>query len=210
MYVPKDFAAEESAAIELLAAAGAADLVTATSSGVMATFLPLLHDPEGGGHGSLLGHVARANRQWREEVLGDALVIVRGPDAYISPSWYASKREHGRVVPTWNYLSAHIYGRMVVHDDPEWVGRLVRRLTELHEGTRARPWSVDDAPADFVAGQLRAIVGIEIVVDRIETKAKLSQNRPERDVQGVIEGLAQSGHEASAEAVRGALRQRTR
>lgn len=204
MYTPPQFAAEESVALELLAAAGAADLVTATPSGVMATFLPLLHDPAGGGRGSLLGHVARANRQWREPVTGEALVIVRGPDAYISPSWYPSKVEHGRVVPTWNYVSAHIYGRVVVHDDPEWVGALVRRLTDLHEGRRTRPWSVDDAPADFVAGQLRAIVGMEVVVSRIEAKAKLSQNRPEQDVEGVVAGLAEAGDSASAEAVRSA------
>ncbi len=122
MYVPAHFAADVGEVRELLIQQGAADLVTATTSGLTATLLPFLYEPTVGEHGSLLGHVARNNDQWRHEVLGDALVIVRGPDAYISPSWYASKAEHGRVVPTWNYVTAHIYGRLVVHDDPDWVG----------------------------------------------------------------------------------------
>ena len=93
------------------------------------------------------------------------MVILAGPDAYISPAWYATKREHGRVVPTWNYITAHAYGRLVIHDDPAWVEANVRRLTALHEGTRAEPWSVDDAPEAYIAGQLKAIVGVEIVIE---------------------------------------------
>ena len=103
---------------------------------------------------------------------------MRGPDAYISPGWYASKAEHGRVVPTWNYVTAHVYGRLVVHDDPAWTEDLVRRLTTKHEAYRDHPWSVDDAPRNFIEGQLRAIVGIELEITRVEAKAKLSQNRP--------------------------------
>jgi transcriptional regulator len=134
-------------------------------------------------------------------VIGDALVIMRGPDAYVSPAWYASKREHGRVVPTWNYLTAHVYGTMTVHDDPAWVEDVVRRLSDLHEAGRPEPWSVDDAPAKYVSGQLRAIVGVEVAIRRIEAKFKLSQNRPEADIDGVIDGLHAAGDHRTAEAV---------
>jgi transcriptional regulator len=159
-----------------------------------------------GEHGALLGHVARNNDQWRQPVLGEALVIVRGPDAYVTPSWYASKAEHGRAVPTWNYVTAHVYGRLVVHDDPAWLDSLVRRLTDRHEAANPQPWSVDDAPSAFIAGQLRAIVGVKLVISRIEAKLKLSQNRSRADVDGVIAGLAARGDSASADAVRAANR----
>ncbi len=126
---------------------------------------------------------------------------MRGPDAYISPGWYASKAEHGRVVPTWNYVTAHVYGELVVHDDPGWTEDLVRRLTVKHESAREHPWSVDDAPRGYIEGQLRAIVGIELAITRIEAKAKLSQNRPAADIDGVIAGLRERGDAASADAV---------
>jgi transcriptional regulator len=165
-------------------------------------------DPAIGPHGALLGHVARNNEQWKVPAQGESLVIVRGADAYISPAWYQSKAEHGRVVPTWNYITAHVYGRLVVHDDPAWVEGLVRRLTAKHESGRAEPWSVDDAPERFVAGQLRAIVGLELEITRIEAKAKLSQNRPEADVAGVITGLEATGEEQVAGDVAEANRER--
>ena len=120
-------------------------------------------------------------------------MILRGPDAYITPNWYASKSEHGRVVPTWNYVTAHVYGELVIHDDVEWLGGLVRRLTEKHEAGETRPWTPDDAPPAFVAGQLRAIVGVELRISRIEAKAKLSQNRPAADIDGVVEGTRARG-----------------
>jgi transcriptional regulator len=169
--------------------------------------LPFLYDapgsrPDVGEQGALVGHVARNNAQWRVPALGPALAIVRGPDAYISPAWYATKREHGRVVPTWNYLTAHVYGQFIVHDDVEWLEALVRRLTIHHEAGRPAPWSVDDAPADYIAGQLRAIVGIEIRIERIEAKAKLSQNRSDADIAGSIAGLEAAGKPAMAEAMR--------
>ncbi len=204
MYVPAHFTADESEVRRLLAEPGAADLITSTESGLTATVLPFVYDPSVGEHGALLAHVARNNDQWQRPPLGDALVIVRGPDAYISPSWYPSKTEHGRVVPTWNYVTAHVYGRLVVHDDPAWVGALVRRLTDRHEADNPQRWSVEDAPADFVAGQLRAIVGIEVVITRIEAKAKLSQNRSAADVDGVISGLRARGETTTAAAVRAA------
>ena len=204
MYVPAHFAADDAEVRGLLERHGAADLVTSTSVGLLATMLPFVYDPDAGKHGALLGHLARNNDQWRHAVLGEALVLVRGPGAYVSPSWYAAKAEHGRVVPTWNYLTAHVYGTLVVHDDPAWVEALVRRLTVKHEAGGPRPWSVDDAPAAFVAGQLRAIVGVELLISRVEAKAKLSQNRSPADVDGVIAGLRVRGDEASAAAVQAA------
>jgi transcriptional regulator len=201
MYVPAHFAADDAEVTELLARHGAADLITLTERGLLATFLPFIHDPGAGPHGALLGHVARNNDQWKTSARGESLVIVRGPDAYISPSWYQSKAEHGRVVPTWNYVTAHVYGRLVVHDDPGWVEDIVRRLTAKHEAGSARPWSVDDAPPKYIAGQLRAIVGVELEISRIEAKAKLSQNRPQADIDGVIAGLRARGDDRSAAAV---------
>jgi transcriptional regulator len=201
MYIPAHFAPDDATVAELLHHHGAADLVTVTAEGLVATMLPFVYVPGAGERGALHGHLARNNPQWELPAQGDAMAIVRGPDAYISPSWYASKAEHGRVVPTWNYVTAHVYGRLVVHDDPDWTEDLVRRLTGKHEAGSPRPWSVDDAPSAFIAGQLRAIVGIELLISRIEAKAKLSQNRPPADVEGVIGGLRARGDERSADAV---------
>ena len=201
MYVPAHFAMDDAAVRELLSHHGAGDLVMATDQGLVSTLLPFVYDPAVGSHGALLGHFARNNEHWRLAPVGEALVILRGPDAYISPQWYASKREHGRVVPTWNYVTAHVYGELVVHDDVEWLDDLVRRLTAKHEEGRPQPWAVDDAPPRFVAGQLRAIVGMEVLISRIEAKAKLSQNRPAADIDGVVEGTRQRGDEAMSRAV---------
>ena len=201
MYIPAHFAPDDETVGELLRNHGAADLVTLTGQGLVATMLPFIYVPGAGEHGALHGHLARNNDQWKLPAAGDALAIVRGPDAYVSPTWYASKAEHGRVVPTWNYVTAHVYGQFVVHDDPVWTERLVRRLTAKHEAANAHPWSVDDAPRAFIEGQLRAIVGIEVAISRIEAKAKLSQNRPAADVAGVIAGLRERGDARSADAV---------
>ncbi len=214
MYIPAHFAVDDAAIHELLAKHGAADLVTLTEDSLLATMLPFVYLPADGERGALYGHVARNNDQWRKPALGESLAIVRGPDAYISPSWYASKAEHGRVVPTWNYVTAHVYGRLIVHDDPVWVEDVVRRLTAKHEAARltspGQPpaWSVDDAPRKFIEGQLRAIVGLELQITRIEAKAKLSQNRPVGDVAGVVAGLAGRGEDLSAVAVERANDQR--
>ncbi|WP_448624030.1 FMN-binding negative transcriptional regulator [Geodermatophilus sp. URMC 64] len=197
MYVPAHFAAPADAVDRLLAAPGAVDLVSSTADGLTATTLPMLHDPDAG---SLVGHLARSNPQWRETI-GDVLVIVRGPDAYVSPGWYASKAEHGRVVPTWNYVVAHVHGELVVHDDPGWLDAHVRRLTDTHEAARDTPWAVADAPERFVAGQLRAIVGIEVRIRRVEAKWKMSQNRPGADIDGVVAGLTADGRTDVADAV---------
>jgi transcriptional regulator len=207
MYIPAHFAADAAQVDELLRHHGAADLVTLTERGLVATMLPFVYVPppvagqHGSQRGSLHGHLARNNEQWKLGPAGEALAIVRGPDAYVSPGWYASKAEHGRVVPTWNYVTAHVYGRLVVHDDPVWTEDLVRRLTAKHEAFRDHPWSVDDAPRAYVEGQLRAIVGVELEITRIEAKAKLSQNRPAADIDGVIAGLRERGDGESADAV---------
>jgi len=207
MYIPAHFAAEDATVHELLARHGAADLVTLTADGLLATMLPFAHEPAAGEQGALYGHVARNNDQWRKPALGESLAIVRGPDAYVSPSWYTAKAEHGRVVPTWNYVTAHVYGRLVVHDDPAWVEDVVRRLTAKHEAApaavpgQAPEWAVDDAPRAFIEGQLRAIVGLELQITRIEAKAKLSQNRPVTDVPGIVAGLSARGDYRSALAV---------
>jgi transcriptional regulator len=198
MYVPAHFAASPETVQGLLTRPGAANLVTMTSRGLLATLLPFVYDPDAGGHGALQGHLARNNPQWSAPAVGEGLAIVQGADAYISPSWYASKAEHGRVVPTWNYTTLHVYGRLVVHDDPDWLAGQVRRLTGVHEAGLDHPWSVDDAPGQYITGQLRAIVGIELVITRIEAKAKLSQNRPEADIDGVVAGLTASGQTGMA------------
>ena len=152
---------------------------------MVATYLPFVFDPSIGEHGALITHVARNNRQWSDPVLGDAMVIVHGADHYISPHWLPSLAEHGQVVPTWNYLTVHAYGNLVVHDDPGWTRDAVRRLTAAHE----TQYSVDDVPGDYVDRMLRAIVGLEIRLTRVAAKAKMSQNRPPDDVRGIIDGL---------------------
>jgi transcriptional regulator len=207
MYIPAYFEPDPETVTDLLNHHGAGDLITMTEAGLLATMLPFLFDapasrPDAGPLGSLVGHVARNNGQWRAPARGLSLAILRGPDAYISPSWYETKREHGRVVPTWNYLTAHVYGELVIHDDLAWLEALVRRLTDKHEASRPRRWSVDDAPAAYVAGQLKAIVGIELRIERIEAKAKLSQNRSEADIDGVIAGLDETGRADLAQAMR--------
>ena len=190
MYIPEPFALDATNTAHFLTTVIAGDLVTATDDGLVATFLPLLLDRDRGQNGSLLGHLARKNTQWKGPVHGEALVIAHGPDAYISPSWYPSKAEHGRVVPTWNYSAAQVHGNLVIHDDEAWLDQLVRRLTERHESGRAHPWSVDDAPATYIAGQLRAIVGVELEISRVEVQVKMSQNRQAADIDGVVRGLA--------------------
>ncbi len=190
MYIPPhNGPPSEEHVTELLRAARAGDLVTAGEGGLTVSMIPFLHDPSGGPHGSLLGHLARPNAQWRGADGREALVLLHGPDGYVSPAWYAAKREHGRVVPTWNYVLVAVHGTLRVHDDADWVRDVVERLTRAHEEGRAEPWAVSDAPEPYVAGQLRAIVGIEVEIDRVEAKWKLSQNRSAADVGGVIAGL---------------------
>jgi transcriptional regulator len=202
VYTPAHFAVDPESATAFLGRIEVADLVTMTDEGLVATFLPLIFVPELGDRGALHGHVARKNDQWKRPAVGEALVIAHGVDAYVSPNWYATKAEHGRVVPTWDYTTAHVYGRLRIHDEVEWVDGIVRRLTERHEAGRPRSWSVDDAPPKFHAGQLRAIVGIELEITRVEAKFKMSQNRPGSDIAGVVAGLTEDGLAEVAEEVK--------
>ena len=148
--------------------------------------------------GTLRGHLARANPQWNESLAGtDALVIFQGPSAYITPNWYATKNETGKVVPTYNYAVVHAHGPLVTFEDPERLEANVRALTDYHEAPFADPWRVDQAPADFIRAQLKGIVGVEIPIARLEGKWKVSQNRVPEDREGVVAGLRALGDPAS-------------
>jgi transcriptional regulator len=169
-------------------------LITAGPAGLLANPFPCLIDAEGSDNGTLRLHIARANPQWRElEAVDECLVVFQGPQDYVTPSWYATKRETGKVVPTWNYATVHAWGRPRVVNDDVWLRRQLDDLTISREGRRDAPWSVGDAPSDFVAAQMRAIVGVEIPIARIEGKWKMSQNRPEADRLGVIAGFRETG-----------------
>ena len=173
-----------------------ASLVTGGAGGLLATPLPLFLEASEGEQGVLYGHVAKANPQWRQAAPTEALVIFMGPDAYVSPSWYASKQVDGKVVPTWNYVAVHAYGPAEFFEDAGRLLHVVTTLTDRHERPRADPWAVDDAPAPFVASQLRGIVGVRIPITRLEGKRKMSQNRTAADQAGVAAALAASDDEA--------------
>ncbi|EIZ82715.1 FMN-binding negative transcriptional regulator [Methylobacterium sp. GXF4] len=202
MYQPPHFRDETRAAQHgLIRAYPLGLLITGGAAGLIADPVPFLLD-ESGPNGTLRAHLARANPHW--QALAEAeecLVVFQGPQGYVTPGWYASKREHGRVVPTWNYATVHAWGRPRVIEDADWLRRQVADLTTLRETPRAAPWAVDDAPAPFVAAQLRAIVGIEIPITRIEGKWKMSQNRPEADRAGVVAEMRAEGETALAEIV---------
>ena len=175
---------------------GLATLVTLTGDGLIASHVPMLLDPEPAPYGTLLGHLARPNPQARGAAPGvQALAIFQGPDAYITPSWYATKRETGKVVPTWNYVTIHAYGPVEFFNDTERLRAIVTRLTEREEAARAEPWAVTDAPADFIDGMLKGIVGFALPIARLEGKWKMSQNRPAEDRARVIDGLNDQGRE---------------
>ncbi|MCW2757932.1 MAG: transcriptional regulator [Nocardioidaceae bacterium] len=175
----------------LISAVGTAELITPGAEFPLATRLPVLWDEDAG---RLVFHLARANGHWRAIAPGTpALAVVTGPEAYVSPSWYASKAEHGRVVPTWNYSAIQFTGHATVHEDAEWLRDAVTRLTATHEQPRDEPWAVTDAPPTYVDKQLRAIVGVELVIADVQAKAKLSQNRDDADAAGVVTGLRAEG-----------------
>ena len=197
MYRPAAFDMTDLADVHaFINSAGPANLVTLNATGadsrsMNASVVPMLLDPAVGEHGSLLGHLARPNHQWRDLVHGvAAMAIFMGRDAYISPSYYMTKVETGKVVPTWNYEVVHVYGELVVHDDAAWVIDLVTRLTDHHEQVRAAPWSVDDTPAGYIETMAKGIVGIELRIVRVEGKRKLSQNRSVADIDSTIAGLS--------------------
>jgi transcriptional regulator len=191
MYVPRFNALEDADEIRrLVTTVGSAQLITVADDGYpAATLLPVVWDGD-----RLVLHMARANQHWKTIQDGaPALAVVTGPEAYVSPAWYASKSEHGRVVPTWNYSAVHFTGRVALRHDPAWLLDAVTRLTDTHEQRRPEPWGVDDAPAVYVEKQLKAIVGIEFTIERVEAKAKLSQNKDDADFAGVVAGLRREG-----------------
>jgi transcriptional regulator len=197
MYTPAHFREDGLAAQhEIIRAARLCNLVSQTPEGLIATPLPLLLDPAEGPFGTLYGHFARANPHWKCAADGEALAIFMGPDAYVSPAWYATKAETGKVVPTWNYVAVHAYGPLETFDDADRLLDVVSRLSDRHEAPRANPWAVADAPADYVAGMLKGIVGLRMPITRIDGKRKLSQNRNDADRTGVAEGLAVSDDSA--------------
>jgi transcriptional regulator len=186
MYIPRHFSVEDPAAQQFLENLKSGHLVTNTAQGMLSTMIPVTFDKA---DRSIIGHVARGNSQWSEKTNQEALFISAPVDSYISPSWYASKQEHGKVVPTWDYMLAHVYGELIIHDDVDWLRKAVSNLTDSFEAGRAKPWKLDDAPEDYVAGQLRAIVGVELKVTRLEVSFKMSQNKTKDDLEGVIAGL---------------------
>ena len=171
MYVPPAFRVDDLAAMHgTMREARLASLVTATARGLVATPLPLILAAEEGPYGTLYGHVARANPQWNLPPMGDAMAMFMGLDAYISPSWYPSKIEHHKVVPTWNYVAVHAYGPVEFFEDADRLLEIVTRLTKLHEQPRAEPWAVTDAPEAFIRAQLKGIIGLRLPITRIEGK----------------------------------------
>ena len=200
MYLPKHFEQHDPTALQgLMREHPLAMVVTTGADGVTADHVPLEYDTASG---TLRGHVARANPLWRHADGQPVLAVFRGAEAYITPSWYPSKAEHHKVVPTWNYAVVHAHGTLRALDDAPWLRDLVGRLTDHHEAPRAQPWAVGDAPDDYVQQMLRAIVGIEIPVTRLVGKWKISQNRNEADRLGVADGLAERSA-AMAKLVRG-------
>jgi transcriptional regulator len=195
MYLPPHFREDDVGQLHAaIAQTGLATLVTTGPEGLIASHVPMLLAAEPAPLGRLVGHVARANPQWQAfDAEAQALAIFLGPDAYVSPSLYATKRETGKVVPTWNYVAVHAYGQLRFVHDPDRLLDLVTGLTVRHESGRAEPWAVGDAPPDFVRAHLKGIVGFELAIERLEGKWKMSQNRPAEDVPGIVAGLAAEG-----------------
>jgi len=208
MYLPTHFAETRIDRLqEIMTNAGLVTLVTMTDDGMEASHIPMLYDPEPAAdgsapHGTLYGHLARGNPQWRRfQSTVAALAIFHGPDFYVTPSWYETKQESGKVVPTWNYVAIHAYGQLSTFEDRDQLLRLVTRLTERQEHRRAQPWAVTDAPADYIDAMLKGIVGIALPITRLEGKSKMSQNRNAADQAGVIAGLRAEGQEPMAELI---------
>jgi transcriptional regulator len=212
MYVPVHFKEDRVPVLhDAIRTYGFGTLVTSSEQELDASHLPMLLDPEPAPLGTLLGHVARANPQWQRAKPGfQALAIFLGPNTYITPSWYPTKQQTGKVVPTWNYLAIHAYGTISFYDDAAALRDHVGNMTDTHEASRAAPWAVSDAPADFVKNMLGAIVGFRLLITKLEGKWKMSQNRPDQDVSGVLEGLAREdgeGHGPVAEIIASRARQ---
>ncbi|MEM7124306.1 MAG: FMN-binding negative transcriptional regulator, partial [Pseudomonadota bacterium] len=195
MYLQAAFREDDLAAMHAaMRATNLMTLVTQGADGLQASHVPILLDDTKGDQGTLTGHLSRANEQWRKTDTDlPALAMFQGPDAYVSPGWYATKREHGKVVPTWNYVAVHAHGSIRFLDDRETLRDIVTALTDRHEAGRAEPWAVTDAPDDYVNAMLNSIVGFEFAIERLEGKWKMSQNRNEADRRGVVDGLKEVG-----------------
>jgi transcriptional regulator len=204
MYVPSHFAENRTEVLHgAIEGAGLGTLVTTGAGGLGASHIPFLLDREPAPLGRLIGHLARANAQWKSTASGSAaLAIIIGPDAYVTPSWYATKRETGRVVPTWNYVAVHAHGTVRFFEDRERLLDVVTRLTDRHERSRPVPWSVHDAPPDYLDGMLNGIVGVELTITRLEGQWKASQNKTEADRCSVEDGLRADGKGPMATLVR--------
>lgn len=201
MYLPSHFEESRVEVLhDLIRAHPFATLVTLSSGGINANHIPLHLSQEPGRFGTLRGHVARANPMWSDLVQDvEALAIFQGPESYITPSWYPTKREHGKVVPTWNYVVVHAYGSLRVIDDPAWLRSQLEALTAQHEASFSDPWSISDAPREFTDRLIGAIVGIELVITRLTGKWKVSQNQPARNQAGVVSGLKERGSRGASE-----------
>jgi transcriptional regulator len=197
MYTPKAFEVDDLALLQAaMKASELATLVTNTTRGLVATHLPLMLDESRGPYGTLVGHVSRANLQWKEsDPKFEGLIIFLGPETYVTPNWYPAKQETGRVVPTWNYAAIHAYGFPTFFEDTERLRVVVTELTRKHEASFTAPWQVSDAPAAYIDSQLKAIVGFEFPILRLEGKQKFNQNRPREDRAGVVSGLRAMGDE---------------
>lgn len=194
MYLPAHFEESRSEVLhQLLRAQPFATLVTQGADGVTADHLPLHLEPGVGPCGALHGHVARANPLWQQAADSEVLAIFHGPQAYVTPSWYPGKREHGKAVPTWNYVVVHARGRLRAIDDAAWLRRQLEALVARHEAGFAEPWQISDAPPDYIDRMLTAIVGIEIVITSLVGKWKISQNQPAANRAGVVAGLREQG-----------------
>ncbi len=209
MYVPPLFKEDRLPVLhEAIERSGIATLVSVAPDELDASHVPMLLDREAGPLGTLYGHIARANPQWRRAAHDrPALAVFLGPDAYVTPSWYPSKQRTGEVVPTWNYVAVHAHGPLRFFEDAERLLALVTRLTQARESQRSSPWAVGDAPIEYIRANLKAIVGFELPIARLEGKWKMSQNRTEEDRAGVVEGLAREGASDVASLVRGGGRE---
>jgi transcriptional regulator len=203
MYIPTHFAINDPQVMHrIMGDHPLGVLVTSSTSGLDANHIPFELDPSAGKMGVLMGHVARANPLWEQCLQGaDVMVIFRGDETYISPNWYPSKHETHRQVPTWNYEVVHVFGRLTVRDDEKFMRGVVARLTRTHEAQEPKPWKMGDSAPDYIDGMLKAIVGIEIAIERFEGKSKLSQNRETRDLQGAVNKLREQGKSTIAQAM---------
>lgn len=200
LYLPEAFVADTDTVTRLLTTFGAADLVTVVEHCPFVSVVPMVFHEVAGTLGVVRGHVAKNNVQWQHE--GAAVAIIRGVDGYITPSFYASKHEHGKVVPTWSYETVNLHGTLKAITDPDWLHTHLRALTEKYEQHEADPWSVDDTPQGYIQQRLTQIVGVELTITRIDGKMKFSQNKPVKDALGVIEGLNARGDTALRDATK--------